>query len=268
MALAASIHKYGTAVRIAARNSASTWRNVIATKIATAMTLLALFAIYMHIFSLRGGMNGMTVQAVLWSIAMYSLYWSIGMRNVFRDIADDVKSGSVEVMINKPADYILLTIAQRFGRSLYIIAGTVFVLACILGVFVGLPPVTFSLMWFAQSLLLFSIGMIMSAVIFSLIGITAFWLDDPQPVMWIVDKSIMVLGGSIVPVALFPSWLRAVAEWSPMGVMLGFNQSFYPDFADRFSSLLASQLLWLLVLSVLTCVVWEKAKKKLSVYGG
>lgn len=268
MALAASARKYFVAIKIAARNSASTSRNVIAGLASSAVTLVTLFVIYNYIFSDRGEVRGITVASAIWAVAMYSLYWAIGTRNIFRDIAADVKYGAVEVFLNKPVDYILLTVAQRFGRQLWTIIFSVILIGFLLMIFTGLPPVDFSWLWLLQFCSLFFFGILLSAISFSLIGLTAFWIDDPMPVMWIFDKSVMVLGGSILPVAMFPSIVRQLAEWSPMGAMLSFAQSFNPDFEVRFAQLIAAQIVWCLVFALAVILVWGRAKKNISVYGG
>lgn len=268
MALAASVRKYFIATKIAARNSASTSRNVIAGLASTAVTLVTLFVIYNYVFAQRGEVRGITVASAIWAVAMYSLYWAIGMRNIFRDMAADVKRGAVEVFLNKPVDYILLTVAQRLGRQVWTIIVSVILIAVLLMIFAGLPPVDFSWLWLVKFSSLLVFGILLSAIAFSLIGLTAFWIDDPMPVMWIFDKSVMVLGGSIVPVAMFPSVVRLVAEWSPMGAMLSFARAFNPDFDARYLQLITSQVSWCIVFGMVTWVAWGRARKNLSIYGG
>ncbi|MBI1907864.1 ABC-2 family transporter protein [Candidatus Uhrbacteria bacterium] len=268
MALAARLRKYAVASRIAARNSASTSRNVIAGMCSSGVTLVTLFAIYGYVFDIRGEVRGIGVATALWAIGMYSVYWAVGMRNVFRDMADDVKQGSVEVLLNKPVDYIFLTVAQRFGRQIWTLLASIVIIVSLLFVFTGPTPIDFSWLWFVQFVLLLLFGLLLSAIGFSLIGLSAFWIDDPTPVMWMFDKGVMVLGGALLPVALFPPVVRYIAEWSPMGAMLSFSQAFNPDFPSRFPHLFASQVLWCVVFGLITVAVWHRAKKILSVYGG
>ena len=59
------------------------------------------------------------------------------------------------------------------------------------------------------------------------IGLSAFWIVDTSPVYWIWQKLAFVLGGLLLPLELYPDWLRALARifeqrigWHRVGVLL------------------------------------------------
>ncbi len=262
------LRKYWVAARISARDSSSNHGTIIANLCAIIVTLVALFGIYTFVFAARGSVQGVTLSMTLWSIGMYTIYWSTGVRNIFRDIAFDVKDGSVEGVLNKPIDYIILVVCKRLGRNTWVFFSTSLTAIVILSIFVGPPPVDVTWLWLAEFLSLALCGFLLSIFSFSLIGLSAFWLDDNDPVMWIFDKSIMILGGSIVPVVFFPAWLKAVATWSPMGAMVSFSRAFTGNLALQFPQLIASQILWCVIMGGLTIFFWRRAKKILSIYGG
>lgn len=247
MALGSRLRKYAVAAFISARDSSSNRGTILANAIATSVTLVALFAVYLYVFSGRESVRGVSVATALWSMAMYTVYWATGTRNILRDIGHDVKYGLVESMLSKPVDYVALTVAKRLGRQIWVCAASIVVIAVTLTFMAGPPPMTFSFVWLLQFGSLAFFGFLLSIFSFAGLGLTAFWLDDNQPVMWIFDKSAMVLGGAMVPVALFPPILRTVAEWSPMGAMLSFAQAFSTDFGARFPHLLLAQLIWCVV---------------------
>src|SRR5690606_30324810 len=52
------------------------------------------------------------------------------------------------------------------------------------------------------------------------VGLTAFWLQDASPVYWVWQKLLFTLGGLILPLALYPDWLAALARWTPFAAAL------------------------------------------------
>lgn len=263
-----SLRKYWVAARISARDSSSNYGTIIANDLAVGVTITALFSVYSFVFAARPSVRGVTLSMALWSIGMYTMYWSTGIRNIFRDIAFDVKNGSVEGILNKPVDYIMLTVAKRCGRQTWVCLSTIALATLILLIMVGLPQINFSLLWLVEFFGLLIGGLLLAILCFSLIGISAFWLDDNDPVMWIFDKSVMILSGSIVPVVFFPSWLKAIATWSPMGAMVSFSRAFTGDLIIQFPELFLSQLIWCTVILLSTIIIWQRTKRILSIYGG
>jgi ABC-2 type transport system permease protein len=262
------LRKYWVAGKISARDSSSNHATIFSNCCGIAVTLITLFSVYHFAFAARPSIQGVTLSMALWSIGMYTVYWSTGVRNIYRDIALDVKNGSVEGILNKPVDYIVLSVCKRLGRQTWVCISTLTISATILFLMAGAPPVGFSFIWLIEFLSLGFFGFLLSLISFSLIGITSFWLDDPEPVMWIFDKSVMILGGSIVPVVFFPDWLKLLATWLPMGAMISFARAFTNDFATQFPTLLLSQLIWCVVMLSLAIFSWQRAKKILSIYGG
>lgn len=268
MRLIANIRAFTATFRISFRASLESKMSVFFSFMNTIVVTLILFGIFQVAFAQTGSIRGLTFAAAMWSLAMYSLWWGIGIRNIYGDISNAIKDGGIETRIVRPQHFLAYIAALRLGRQVNFFVLQIIVNSVLLLWLVGLPPVDPTLAWFASATMLFIGGMIIALFMYICIGLTTFWLEDSMPVMWIVDKSTMILGGSFVPVALFPSSVRAVAEWSPFGAIMSFAQAFSPDFGTRFSSLLFSQVLWIAVLSVLCTVTWSGGRKKIAVNGG
>lgn len=234
----------------------------------TIVVTLILFGIFQVAFAQTGSIRGLTFAAAMWSLAMYSLWWGIGIRNIFTDVAMSIKDGSIETRIVRPQHFLAYITAFRLGKQVNFFVLQILVNAVLLLLLVGLPPVDPTLTWLASTMALFVGGMIIAMFMYISIGLTTFWLDDSMPVMWIVDKSTMILGGSFVPVALLPSSVRTFAEWSPFGAIMSFAQAFSPDFAGRFMSLFIPQILWIFLLGLLCTGMWNRGRKKIAINGG
>ena len=268
MLLQNSIRTWGAVVRLAARSTTERFAPVLFSVISTIITLYALFTVYGTSVGTAGTIRGMGLASVLWSLSMYSIYWGLGTRYIFWDISEDVRDGSIEVRLLKPLHYLAWRIAHRLGKQIPMLGQQLLVNSALLLVFVGVPDIVVSWMWAGALLGLFAFGIVLSIFIFTGVGLCAFWIENPAPVMWIVDKFVMIVGGAFVPIALFPNTLRAIAEWSPFGAMMGFSQAFTPDFLQRTPLLFVSQGVWLAIMTCVIMIMWHFAMRRVAINGG
>ena len=257
-----------TLARLAAKSTTERLLPLFISIACTIVTLLGLFSVYESGIGTSGTVHGMGLTAVLWSLAMYSVYWGVGSRYIFRDISDDVKDGSVEVKLVKPMHYIVWRIAHRLGRQIPMLGQQLIVNVTFLMVYVGTPDIAVTPQWLFTVLGLFICGISISIMVFVSVGLCAFWIENPAPVMWIVDKFVMIIGGAFVPIALFPHALRVVAEWSPFGAMMAFSQAFTPEFLVHAPKLFLSQVVWIVMMACIVSLMWRGAMHRVAINGG
>ena len=228
-----------------------------------------LFSLYAYAYRYTGkNVGGISFQVAIWSMAAYFVMNALTARRVYRDISDDVRLGVIETRINKPYNYLLFRTVMRFGAGLPDFLCALVVAIPLLLVFAGSPRFDFSFSWLAQFVLLGIGGILLTYELFSLVGLSAMWLTEADPVFWIVDKSILILGGSFVPVALFPHFVQLISEYTPFGATVFVARAFNPDFSEKWVELVVIQVVWLVVMTCVTSAVYQKASRKLSVNGG
>lgn len=263
------MRKFLTIIGITVRNALASRGTLLAGAFGMTFRVAILFAIYAAAYRQTGGsVQGLAYAPAAWSMGLYFVLLAFGMRRIARDISQDVLNGSVELRVGKPLSFVGWAVAVRVGRG---IPDLVLALACIgtmTWIVAGAPPVPVSLGWAAPSLALIVGGTLTTLCVYTCVGLTAFWIEDSDPVFWIVDKAIMVLGGSFVPVALFPDWLRSIADYTPLGAALFATRIFTSDFAGAWPRLVGLQLLWMTLSALLMWLLWRRASLRLSVNGG
>ncbi len=232
--------------------------------------VIVLLLVYSFAFRYRGGhpVNGITLNAALWSMAIYFIVLSFDIRWLYREISQDIRLGTIEVKITKPYRYLFYHVAYNSGKGSASLLLVLLITIIVLMVLAGAPPVAFTLQVILAGALLLLLGSIIAILLYSAIGLSAVWLHDADPLYWIMDKTIMLLGGSFVPVALFPSSVRWFAEHSPWGATMFITQIVNPDFVERWPQLLTSQLFWVVVMATITSMIAAQATKRLSIHGG
>lgn len=265
----ADVRVYGVMARQAWREAFVVPQKLVAALFVLCLRIGLLLTIYRMAYESSGRQpQGVPLSSAIWSIGAYFILLSFMVRRIYADISQEVRQGTIEMRLGKPYYYPFAAIAYRIGRGLPDV-----LLSCIATVFflhllVGWPPVTLSIVWIIQVTLLLLGGLVSASFLYVLVGLSAFWLEDAEPVYWISDKFVMLLGGAYVPVLLFPAWLKTIAIWLPFGGFTFVAQAFHPSFNALWGQLFASQLLWTIVLGIAVALIFRRARARVSINGG
>lgn len=229
---------------------------------------LVVFLLYSYVFKTSGGsINGVDYATTLWSMFIYFCIMTLNLRKIDTLIMNDVKSGNVEMFLNKPVNYVYLTFYKVLGQGIwsFVIISLVGSIGMIL--FVGIPKLNLLLV-IPSFIITFVLGTILALIMYSSIGLLAFFMQDVRPIHWIVDKIVMVLGGSYLPVALFPPFMKFFAFISPFGAINFTSSVVYSTWPNEFLIRILLQVIWIIVFSILLIYVYKKAREKAMINGG
>ena len=124
----------------------------------------------------------------------------------------------------------------------------------------------------ARLLLAIPLGLVGAMVLFMFhiaIGFCAFWFRNIAPFGWIWSKATFVLGGLMLPLPLYPDWLKGAAESTPFAHALYGPASYLLDAgAGGIQRLLVGQLAWLGSALCISSFLHRSAIKTLAIDGG
>lgn len=229
---------------------------------------LIVFLLYAYVFKLSGGsINGVDYATTLWSMFIYFCIMTFNIRKIDQLIMRDVKSGNVEIFLNKPVNYVVLTFYKVLGQGIWS-----FILVSVIGsigmiLFVGVPQLNLSLV-IPTFIITFILGILLALIMYSIIGLSAFFIQDARPIHWIVDKVVMVLGGSYLPIALFPPFMKILAFISPFGAINFTSSVVYSTWESEFMIRILLQIIWIIIFGLLLIFVYKKAREKAMINGG
>jgi ABC-2 type transport system permease protein len=228
-----------------------------------------LIILYWYVFRLRGGsIDNTTFAPVAWSMFMYFALMTLRLRDVSRLIMEDVRSGKIETLFSKPISYLNYRIWWQVGTGAYSFLVMTGLGAIVLALAVGIPS-TMTAAAFIPTLLITFIGCcLLSLAIYLTVGLLAFWIEDINPVFWIIDKAVMILGGSYLPIAFFPPLMYKIAVYSPFGASQFVTHTVLESWRVDWPSMIGIQLAWIIVLGAAVWVIFTQARKKISVNGG
>lgn len=233
------------------------------------MRMILIAAIYKAAYELTHT-SALSYENAIWSMALYFAFiMGLSVRNVYRLVEQDVRSGSVEVSLVRPLDWRAIKICQQLGKNLLecVLLAVAFCVTLIL--VVGLPDTGhFTLGFLVSYAMILVLAIVSASAMFMMVGLTAFWLNDSQSVFRVVDRVILVFGGAFVPIALLPEVAQSILRYSPFGVYGASTQLFNPGLTHNIVPTLIASAVWSAVLWWLCGLVWSRAERRIEVNGG
>ena len=255
-------------IKIYMKNQLQDKTNLILDCVNMVSRCLIVFLLYSYIFKINNGsINGTNYQETLWSMFIYFCLMTLSIRKINELFMADVKSGNVEMYMNKPINYVLLNFYRTIGKGLFSFIFISIIGSILMFLFVGFPNINLAI--FIPSLIIMIIlGQLLGLILYSCIGLLAFFIEDIRPVYWITDKLVMVLGGSYLPISLFPTFLKIFAFISPFGAVNFATSTVFNSWSNEFIYRLLIVIGWIFISYFLLKYLFRKTKEKAMINGG
>lgn len=255
-------------IKIYMKNQMQDKTNLILDMINMIARCLVVFLLYSYIFQLSdGNINGIDYKTTMWSMFIYFCIMTLNLRSLDKIIMSEIKSGNVEMFLNKPINYLFLSFLKVIGQGLYSFLFISFLGIIIMLLFIGIPIVNWTF-FIPTFIITFLLGQSLGLMIYGIIGIAAFFIEDNRPIHWIVDKMVMILGGSYLPISMFPNFMKLIAFLSPFGAINFATSTVYSDWEQEFILRLLIQMIWITISGLLLRFMFHKAKVKAMINGG
>lgn len=217
-------------------------------------------------------LGGFTLDEMITYIFMTYITGSIISVDSATDIGMDVVEGSIASTLIKPINYKVKLLFESFGGMLSQIimpAGIIWVgliLANYLTKGIMPPELTTILVYIMSGFLSFLILFFFEFCF----GMIAFYTQYVWGMRMIKDALLLFLTGQVIPIVFFPETVRKVFDYlpftsmnyTPVMIYLGKIQG------SALYSAIGKQVIWVILMYLLSCLVWQKATKRLTVLGG
>jgi ABC-2 type transport system permease protein len=165
----------------------------------------------------RETIAGFSVPQMLWYL-MITEALILSRPRLTRDVDAEVRAGDVAYQLIRPYDYVGYRLAAYAGERLPRLFIAVVSGATLAWLITGAAPL--SPVGLAGGLLLATLGILIDFCGAMAIGLCAFWLEETQSVTLLYDRAIMLLGGMLLPIELFPEPIARVLGVLPFQLLL------------------------------------------------
>ena len=175
-------------------------------------------------------------------------------------LEDDIRLGALEAHLLRPKPYLSQRIAEAIGALLARLAVTGAIAILLLAVSDRPGP---ALLAYPSLAVLGVLGGVIGVLLYTVSGLSAFWVRKTLPAMLIIQKLMFLLGGLFAPISLYPGLFRRAAEASPFaaGLYWPARQIINPS-VNGVMVALAWQVLWIGLLTGLVAAIWRAGLRK------
>ncbi|MGZ9586814.1 ABC transporter permease [Paenibacillus marinisediminis] len=221
------------------------------------------------IYGGQGEIAGFTADQMTTYIAVSWMARAFYFNNLDREIANEIRDGSVAIQFIRPYNYLIVKLMQGFGEGafrliLFMTPGLI--IACLLFP-VQLP--TDPKLWLIFAWMLF-MSFLINTQINIITGLSAFFMENNEGMMRMKRVIVDLFSGVIIPISFFPGWLITLNEWLPFQAITYLPSSVFTGrVADSdIPGVLAVQLVWFAILIIPILLLWRAARQRLFVQGG
>lgn len=214
----------------------------------------------------RSLLGGLSLTQMLWYLAITESIILSRPRDAVK-IDEEVRTGQLAYQLARPYNYLLYRFAQTIGERLPRFAITLAVAAGLAALFSGGVGVAWEGLLAGPPVLLLALAL--DFVFVSAISLLAFWVEDAAPFLFIYDRFLMILGGMLLPLELFPSTLETVARLLPFSAIVYAPARMFVDpRPEELTALLVQGALTLVVAVALIAALFGYATRRLQSNGG
>jgi ABC-2 type transport system permease protein len=257
--------KYGSVAQMAIQRELASGAALIA-RLALYAVLLLIFSKLWRAVAERGALAPASPRDLLWYLAVTEWIVLSGPL-IHLQIEKDVQNGNIAALLPRPMSYLGFRLAEHGGdlllRSTVMGAGG-FVFAWLMAG--GLPEDPRGL------LLALPLGFVAANVVLvfhAAIGLSAVWITDTAPLYWVWQKCVFILGGLMLPLAVYPRWLQRIAGLTPVSALRNGPGRLAFGWQPALALEIALQLaFWSIASTLLLVWIYGRARRALEVSGG
>lgn len=263
-----TIRKYSEISKITMTNSLVYFWNFLSKNIFFVFILFIYLMLWKNIYSQKGSIiGGLTLNQMIWYLIVTELV-TLSRTDIHIQVNEDVKTGNIAYLLNKPYNYVLYCFSYFIGEI-----GIKLFTNGIIGISIGLIYVgaleNFNFAHFPFIFLSLIVGCFINFFIYIILALSSFWFEDNNAFFWIYSKLIFTLGGMLMPIELFPNWLKSWSQYLPFAYVTYVPAKLAVDFSfSSFYKQFTIQILYLVIFFILAMTLYRKGAKNLNVNGG
>ena len=214
------------------------------------------------------GENTVEYKEMITYVVISTLISSITATGVIEKINQKIRTGELAMDLIKPMNFTSYIFCDNIGDNLFKLVFEVVPVMCVGVVLFGVsvPQNNTSLLFIISTLLAFLLNFLISLTL----GFVAFWYLSVWHLARLLEDLIKLFGGSVIPLWYFPDVLYNIANFLPFKYIFYVPISIYLGkySVNESVNLVVEQIIWCIVISLISCLVWKKGKNKIVIQGG
>ncbi|MBI2034964.1 MAG: ABC-2 family transporter protein [Candidatus Levybacteria bacterium] len=214
---------------------------------------------------------------VAWSLSSITSYYflliiagAFLIVHVEEDVAVlDIREGALARYLLRPISYYWIKFFDETGYRLLQGAFGVIIFFIFSLFFTGFVSLANTLIQILFAVIIVILGYLISFTFKMILGLSAFWFTDFWGLQQLTEVVILVMAGFVMPLDLFPEFIRKIAFFLPFSYMAYFPLIAVQGKLALFELLrvILAQSFWFLTLFFFYQFLWRKGVKKFAAIG-
>lgn len=243
--------------------------HMLFTMITNVVYIVVIYFLWKSIYANSDTLHGMSFQQTFLYLAVASSVFVLFKTFTDWSMSEDIVTGAITRDLIKPADYQTMVFARAAGQMItQLLLITVPSVVLLLVVFRVQVPLGINVPFFVVSI---ALAYVLSFLLDYMVGLTGFYTQSLWGISTTKEILVLVLSGSLIPLAFFPEGIRSVLNVLPFQAIYNTPISMItnpaltvPDFAN----MLGIQLIWVIGLLAASRLFFYQASKVLTINGG
>lgn len=262
--------KYFSIFKTSLKQESKTFGNAISSAVSFVVIIYIFHQLWSYIYSGNGGnlINGYSIEMMIWYMIMAEvMMYGVNARATTRAFSNDIKSGKIAYQLNKPYNCYFYQVFSNLGLifwKLVFLIPTALIIGFLL---LGYIP-NFNIAFVVPLLMSLLMALLLTCIIYGMIGLLSFWIEESTPFTWIIQK-FQMLFGLFFPPEFFPLWLQPIINYSPVYAMMSGPCKLMANFSwDLFFNVSCIQIIYIAIFFALSLVIYKYGTRKVNVNGG
>lgn len=210
--------------------------------------------------------GGLTLPQMIWYLVATEAV-VLSAQRTWIEVEQDVRTGRLAVHLVRPLSYILSHLAKAFGERIPRFVTTLLIGSAIAWVLVG--PIQWTASGIAMFVAILPLAFLLDFLGCFLVGLCAFWIESVTGIAQIYTRGMMLLGGVILPLEIYPEVLQPILRKLPFASMAyAPGRMFVDPQGSLFLDALGAQAVALVVFLCVVAAVQSAALKRVFANGG
>jgi ABC-2 type transport system permease protein len=180
--------------------------------------------------------------------------------SVATKVSEIISSGQLAIYLVRPMHLWWIILAQSLAETLVVLLSTFPFLIILL-----VQSNLFHLTRLGGFVILLLIGNYLQFWFFFILGCLGFWLEQIKGILYAVGLTMSIVTGAVIPLNLFPDWLKAILDLTPFPYFLYVpTYSLLTPSSTQTWSQILSIVFWMVLLTVGAMAVFRLGLKRFT----
>lgn len=265
-------YKYTRVFQLGVQSSLEYRLDFIFSLISACFPILIQYYIWTAIYvqSKTGQFFGYTYGEMILYTIVAAIVTKIVSTNMDHVIAMDIKDGALNKHLVQPANYFSLKLFTLLGQKLFFFSVMLIIIFMAIIYFSNLYAIQIGLYTMICFILSMILSLILNFFISYSIATIAFWLSEISYFFEMTGLFVIILSGGVFPIEIFGRTMNVLLNYLPFKYTIYFPSNIINGKLAMFEIIhgISMQIIWILIMFVISRMLWKVGLKKYLGLGG